>query len=202
MSDSGSGSVYQSANLHKYTADNRIYRWHLQAVMDQLVELIDQAQPGSLLDAGCGEGFVAGDLARRRPEIAVTGVDLSPEAIAYAQERFGKLARFRTGSVYKLPFSDRSFDLVLCSEVLEHLDEPEKAIAELKRVARSHVLITVPLEPYFDWLNRVGRSLNLSVDPGHVNFWTKERFQDFIRIHFDEPRFAWKHIYQFALARR
>ncbi len=153
-----------------------------------------------MLDAGCGEGFVTRYLAQQNPALRLTGVDLSREAIAYAQEHFGELARFRTGSLYKLPFSDNSFDTVLCSEVLEHLDDTRRAVNELKRVARRYVLITVPREPYFKWLNDMGRRLGVSPDPGHVNFWTKKTFQDFIKSHFNAPVFATKHVYQMALA--
>ena len=192
---------YTSPNHRKYTSGSRIYDWHIRSVMDRVGELVETTHPQSLLDAGCGEGFAVDRLAQRFPEIRFTGVDLSEEAIQFAQEHFGERARFRTGSVYKLPFSDRAFDTVLCSEVLEHLDDPSGAIKELKRVARNYVIITVPLEPYFQWLNVLGIKLGLSMDPGHVNFWTKPAFVKFMRYHFEEPDFAWKHIYQFMVAR-
>lgn len=192
--------AYHSPNQHKYSCQVGIYRWHIEAFLGKLSDLLMQSQPRSVLDAGCGEGFVAHYLASRHPEAQFTGVDLSPEAIDYAQQHFGEAATYRTGSIYKLPFSDNSFDTVLCSEVLEHLDEPDMAVAELRRVARRFVLITVPLEPYFDWLNRTARALGISPDPGHVNFWTKTSFQQFLHSHFDEVTFDWKHIYQLALA--
>lgn len=197
---SPSAEPYQSANHQKYTHGNRLYQWHLRAFLQRVYALLEHAQPQSVLDAGCGEGFVTRFLAQQNPDLRLTGMDLSPDAVAYAQEHFGDLATFRTGSLYKLPFSDNSFDVVLCSEVLEHLDDTDRAIAELKRVARRHVLITVPREPYFKWLNDIGRSLGVSPDPGHVNFWTKKTFQDFIHSHFEDPVFAWKHVYQMALA--
>lgn len=191
---------YSSANHHKYTNQNRLYQWHLHAFMDSVYALLAQTETKTLLDAGCGEGFVTHYLAQKDASLRITGVDLSPEAVAFAQQQFGESARFRTGSLYKLPFSDNSFDTVLCSEVLEHLDNTERAVAELKRVARRHVLITVPREPYFKWLNDLGRSLGISPDPGHLNFWTKKTFPAFINMHFKSAVFAWKHVYQLALA--
>ena len=193
-------SVHTSANHQKYSHPNRLYQWHLEAFLKEVYHLLQQTNAQSVLDAGCGEGFVTSFLAQQDPALRLTGVDLSPEAIAYAQEHFGEQVRFRTGSVYKLPFSDNSFDTVLCSEVLEHLDETTRAVNELKRVARRHVLLTVPREPYFKGLNDMGRRLGISPDPGHVNFWTKKTFQEFIRSHFEAPIFAWKHVYQLALA--
>ena len=196
-----SPEVYTSSNHQKYTHPNRFYRWHIEAFLKSIYHLLQQAEPQSVLDAGCGEGHVVGFLARQNPSWRLTGMDLDKEAIAYAQATFGDQATFRTGSLYKLPFSDNSFDTVVCSEVLEHLEDTDRAISELKRVTRRHVLITVPREPYFKLLNDLGRSLGISPDPGHVNFWTKKTFQQFINGHFNAPIFARKHvIYQLALA--
>lgn len=190
-----------STNHNKHTTGNWLYRKHLESFFHRMNEMLAETEPRSVLDAGCGEGFVLDYLAKRHPDVRLTGVDLSDEAVAFARERFGDVAQFRTGSVYKLPFSDNSFDTVLCSEVLEHLDEPGRAIQELKRVARNYVLITVPHEPYFQWLNTLGRRLGVNPDAGHVNFWTTKTFEEFIRRHFDAPTFARKQLYQLALAR-
>ena len=189
-----------SPNLHKYSCGNPLYQWHLRAFHEAIYQQLETTGARRVLDAGCGEGFVTHYLATRDASLELTGLDLSEDAIEYARQQFGEAATFRTGSLYKLPFSDNSFDAVVCSEVLEHLDDPGRAIAQMKRVARRHVLITVPREPIFDRLNRLGRLFGLSPDPGHVNFWTKESFQDFIREHFGEAQFAWKHVYQLALA--
>lgn len=196
-----STEAYSSANQRKYTHKSRLYKWHVDAFLQEIYHLLAQTEAQSVLDAGCGEGFVTHYLAQQNPALRLTGMDLNPEAIAYAQDHFGDVAHFRTGSLYKLPFSDNSFDLVVCSEVLEHLEDTERAVSELKRVARRHVLITVPREPYFKWLNDLSRAVGISPDPGHVNFWTKTTFQTFINSHFSAPVFAWKHIvYQMALA--
>lgn len=192
---------HESANLHKYSSDNAFYQKHLYAFLDEVHARIQQAGARTVLDAGCGEGFVVDYLAKKDPSLQLTGLDISEGAIAYANAHFGDQATFRTGSLFDLPFEEGQFDLVLCSEVLEHLDTPDPAVEELKRVARTHVLITVPREPYFQWLNNVGQWLGLSPDPEHVNFWTKASFQAFVRSHFSEVAFGWKHIYQLALAR-
>ncbi len=195
-----SSRSHQSANHQKYTCGNPLYQWHLRAFHKSLYQLLEQTDARRVLDAGCGEGFVTHFLAQQNPDLSITSVDLSPEAVAYAQQHFGDHASFRAGSLYKLPFSDNSFDTVLCSEVLEHLEDTTGAVRELKRVARRYVLLTVPREPYFKALNDLGRRLGISPDPGHVNFWTKKSFQDFVKSHFASSIFAWKHVYQLALA--
>ena len=194
--------AYTSANKQKYLHRDRLSLWHLRSVMEAIYRLLAQSEPKSVLDAGCGEGFVTKYLADRDPRLRLTGVDVSPEAIEYAQARFGDVARFCTGSVFTLPFSDNSFDTVVCSEVLEHINDAERAVQELKRVARRYVLITVPREPIFKWLNDFARAIKFSQDPEHVNFWTSKSFRLFVRTHFDDPVFARKHvIYQLALAK-
>jgi len=192
---------YTSANHHKYTTKNRLYQWHLQTVLNSIYTMLETTAPRTVLDAGCGEGFVAAYLLRRNPQLRITGLDVSEGALAYARAHVDEAVTFRSGSLYKLPFSDNSFDTVLCSEVLEHVDDPDRAVRELKRVTRRHALLTVPYEPYFQKLNMLGQRLGLSPDPGHVNFWTKKGFQAFVRAHFDEATFAWKHLYQLAVCR-
>jgi ubiquinone/menaquinone biosynthesis C-methylase UbiE len=187
-----------SGNLRRYTVNNRLYRWHILQFLEQLATLVVQTQPKTLLDVGCGEGFVAAFLKQRLPEVEIMGVDISESALTYARTHFGRYATFYQGNIYRLPFPDRAFDTVVCSEVLEHLEDPGRAIAELKRVACYYVVLTVPLEPYFRWLNRIGQWLHVSSDPGHVQFWTHAQFKRLIRQHFNEVRICRKHIYQLA----
>jgi ubiquinone/menaquinone biosynthesis C-methylase UbiE len=192
--------TYQSDNYSRHTSTNRLYRKHLESFHATLYEAIEKTGCETLLDAGCGEGFVIDYLASRNPSLKLTGIDLDEKAIEYATSHFGERARFRSGSVYKLPFSDSSFDTVLCSEVLEHLDDPNRAVGELQRVARNYVVVTVPHEPYFGWLNRLGQFFGINPDPGHVNFWTSNTFQAFMRVHFKDPQFTRKQLYQIAVA--
>lgn len=191
---------YRSANHHKHTTSNWLYRWHLRVFHEAIYELLKQAEPETVLDAGCGEGFVIDFLRKKDPSLRFTGVDADEGAIAYAKAMLDEDVRLRTGNVYKLPFSDSSFDAVLCSEVLEHLDDPVKAVEEIKRVTRRYAVITVPREPYFRLLNDMGQALGLSPDPGHVNFWTHRSFQDFINGRFSKATFMVKHVFQLALA--
>ena len=193
--------AYTSSNIRRYTTSNPLYRWHMEAFQQRIVALVQRADPASVLDAGCGEGFGLGHLAAHDSSLALAGVDINREALAYARSRFGEIATFRHGSVLNLPYDDNALDLVLCSEVLEHLPHPEAAIAEFKRVARTHVLITVPQEPFFKALNDLAQWLGISEDPEHVQFWSHRAFQRFIRRHFDHVIFERKHVYQLALCR-
>ena len=192
---------YDSSNLQKYTSGNPIYHWHLRQFMHELYEMLASTAPTTVLDAGCGEGFVTRFLNAQNADWQLAGVDLSEQAVAYARHHSDGEVRYAVGDLYDLPFEDNAFDTVLCSEVLEHLDHPDRAFRELRRVARRSVVVTVPREPYFRWLNDLGQALGLSPDPGHVNFWNEQGFRRFVERHLHRPRFATKHIYQLARGR-
>ena len=91
----------------------------------------------SVLDVGCGDGLITNALPGR---LRVVGLDISPQALAHLRRPAV------VGSVVELPFADRSFDLVMANDVLEHLPDEAYARArrELVRVADRYVLVTVP----------------------------------------------------------
>lgn len=84
-----------------------------------------------------------------------------------------------------LPFNDDAFDAVMCLEVLEHLSDPGQALAELCRVARDFVLVSVPDEPFFSFGNllRLKNVRLLGRDPDHTNFWSATSFVKFVSRH-------------------
>lgn len=91
----------------------------------------------AVLDVGTGPGVLLVELARRRPDLRLTGVDLSPDMVAAAERNLGGYpATVRVGDVTDLPFPDRSFDLVVSSLSLHHWDDPEAAVPQLARVLR------------------------------------------------------------------
>jgi 2-polyprenyl-3-methyl-5-hydroxy-6-metoxy-1,4-benzoquinol methylase len=96
-----------------------------------------------VLDAGCGLGYGAGILAAAEAS-RVCGVDADPEAIEEARQRVPELAEaLSRGDIRELRFDDRSFDLVVCFETIEHVEEPDRALFELRRVLRPDGLLLV-----------------------------------------------------------
>ena len=89
---------------------------------------------------------------------------------------------FTAGDGTQLPFGDDQFDVVVAAEVLEHLPDPEGGLAELARVGRRHLLLSVPQEPIFRGCNLLaGRYLrDWGNTPGHVNHWSKRGFVRFV----------------------
>ena len=88
------------------------------------------------LDAACGEGYGSAMLAQSAA--SVEGVDISPQAIEHAQQRYGHLqgVEFQVADCTSLPFADDEFDRVVSFETLEHLAEHDSLLAEFRRVLK------------------------------------------------------------------
>ena len=93
------------------------------------------AQSQTLLDIGCSELYFYHQL---KSQYEITLADYEPQHELIQKE-----------DVQNLSFADRSFDIVLCQQVLEHVSNPVPAIQELRRVTRRQLIITVPYEPFF-----------------------------------------------------
>jgi ubiquinone/menaquinone biosynthesis C-methylase UbiE len=124
---------------------SRIYdvvaRRLLRRVYRRLAEDIAGFAPrdGAVLDVGTGPGVLLVELAGRRPDLRLTGVDLSADMVAAATRNlspFGTRATAQVGNATDLPFPDRSFDLIVSSLSLHHWDDPAAAVPELARVLR------------------------------------------------------------------
>ncbi|MDP3733279.1 MAG: class I SAM-dependent methyltransferase, partial [Candidatus Daviesbacteria bacterium] len=138
-----------------------------------LISLAKPLKAETILDAGCGEGFTMDKLSENGIGKKIEGVEYSKDAMAFGKKLFPHLI-IKQGSVYDLPYKDNSFDLIICTEVLEHLEEPTKALREILRVSKKYLIVSVPNEPLFMLSNflRGKNLLRLGNDKGHINHWT------------------------------
>ena len=144
-----------------------------------LDELWAKAAPGSVLDVGCGEGVLTVEWAERLDGGRIVGIDLDdPKLRAEWEKRLRDNLEFRAEEATRLSFEDDEFDLAAAVEVLEHVPDPEATVAEMARVARRHLLVSVPREPLWRGLNmaRGAYLRDLGNTPGHVNHWSKRAF--------------------------
>ncbi len=168
-------------NYRKHTHSNPIQRQLIGNFYTALLDLAKDAKPDSVLDVGCGEGFTLERFHNEKIGKKLVGIDFLDTAI-----KIGKKERpyldLRQGNIYDIPFKDSSFDLVICSEVLEHVDDPKKALKELARVTKKYCLLSVPHEPWFMVSNFLrGKNLSrLGNDIEHINHWSSHAFQKFI----------------------
>lgn len=109
-------------------------------------------------------------------KIEITASDISRKVIEKARKEFPHL-KFKVNSIYKLEEENGSYDLVVASEVLEHLEYPEEALEELFRISKQYVFVSVPHEPIWRIANflRGKYWLSLGNTPGHIQHWNKNK---------------------------
>jgi 2-polyprenyl-3-methyl-5-hydroxy-6-metoxy-1,4-benzoquinol methylase len=132
----------------------------------------------TVLDAACGTGYGAYYLANRGAK-QVAGVDLSQNATAYANATYRmESLQFLSGDVTQMPFSSRSFDLIISFETVEHLHDPDSFISECKRLLAPNatLIISTPNQ-------EVHSSQGIHV-PFHEREFLLEEFQSIISRHF------------------
>lgn len=136
-----------------YSADPWNDYWHLTRLRE-IMKIVSKTSFESFLDVGCAEGFYLKLLSRNsRTRSSGSGLDLAKNYLLKA-----KVASSRTllvqGDASQLPFNKDVFDLVLCSEVLEHVPNPKDVFEELVRVSRRYIVVTLAGENLFHFVMR------------------------------------------------
>ncbi|MBS1870478.1 MAG: class I SAM-dependent methyltransferase [Actinobacteria bacterium] len=170
----------------KYGSTNPVVRRLMANFEGTLAQLFAQAAPQSVLDVGCGEGVLTHQWAEQLGERRIVGIDLDDEKLkAEWATRQRPNLEYRTMLAENMPFVDGEFDMACAIEVLEHVPDPAHTVAEMARVARRHLLVSVPREPLWRMLNmaRGAYLSDLGNTPGHVNHWSKRSFVRLLSQH-------------------
>ncbi|HLM63922.1 MAG TPA: class I SAM-dependent methyltransferase [Acidimicrobiales bacterium] len=169
----------------KYASSNPIERRLMGGFFASLDEMLPAAAPANVLEVGLGEGEVSARVKARYPSARVVGVDLPDDELASAWTARGLAGAF--ADICRLPFADDTFDLLLVIEVMEHVPDPEGALAELARVARDRLVLSVPREPVWRIANMArGKYIgDLGNTPGHIQHWSRRSFTDLIGTRFE-----------------
>jgi 2-polyprenyl-3-methyl-5-hydroxy-6-metoxy-1,4-benzoquinol methylase len=178
--------VVTGNTFDKYGSANPVVRRLMAGFERSLDELFDRAAPRSLLDVGCGEGILVQRWAQRIGDGRVVGVDLEEDSIqAGWREHQAPNLEYRVVAAQELPFAAGEFDMVSAIEVLEHLPEPERALAQMARCAERHLLVSVPREPLWRMLNlaRGAYLRELGNTPGHLNHYSARALVSLLARH-------------------
>jgi ubiquinone/menaquinone biosynthesis C-methylase UbiE len=116
---------------------------HLQRETDlnelSLSKIIDWVVGDKVLDIACGRGFLA-KILHEKKGLKVTGIDFNLSE----QLKQNSMIKFQEGDIENIPFADNHFDTVVCAHTLEHVQNFQKAVSELRRVARKRLIVVVP----------------------------------------------------------
>jgi 2-polyprenyl-3-methyl-5-hydroxy-6-metoxy-1,4-benzoquinol methylase len=172
------GNVYD-----KYGTRNPIERRLVDGFLDEVLGLVDRSGAGEAHEVGCGEGEITLRLARRG--LRVRGSDVSADVIAEARRRAavaGVEVAYHAAPISGLRAPRDAAELIVCCEVLEHLDDPEAGLDALAGLARPWLLVSVPREPIWRALNLArGKYLwDLGNTPGHLGHWSRRRFLELL----------------------
>lgn len=168
----------------KYEHSGRIGTWLVHRFLYRVARLIPQ-ETKTILEVGCGPGYSTAYLSTARNDARWQASDVDPSLVAIAQTKVPNIP-LSVESLYKLQRNDGSVDCVVCLEVLEHLDNPSKALKELSRVTRDAIVVSVPHEPIWRVLNMLrGAYLrDWGNTPGHLQHWSKRSFISFVAQEF------------------
>jgi 2-polyprenyl-3-methyl-5-hydroxy-6-metoxy-1,4-benzoquinol methylase len=186
MSTGTAEAVPTGNTFDKYGSTNPVVQRLMAGFEGTLAELFAQAAPESVLDVGCGEGVLTHQWATQLGERRIVGIDLDDEKLkAEWATRQRPNLEYRALMAEHMPFADGEFDMACAIEVLEHVPDPEHTVAEMARVARRHLLVSVPREPLWRMLNmaRGAYLADLGNTPGHVNHWSKRSFARLLAQH-------------------
>jgi ubiquinone/menaquinone biosynthesis C-methylase UbiE len=156
---------FQKQDVQQYEEDRR-----MSLRRETIAKYLKQFAPANarILDCGCGLGDVLSGIPAD-PGYELHGFDFAQSNVNVAQRRLSNGATIRQGSLYEIPFPDASFDVAMCTEVLEHIEDDRKAVSEISRIVKpgGFLLTAVPYQYYWpDYLRLMG----------HFRHYTRQSF--------------------------
>jgi 2-polyprenyl-3-methyl-5-hydroxy-6-metoxy-1,4-benzoquinol methylase len=133
--------------IPEYHSRSAVVRWLFEKRVDVAADRVAELAPRRLIDVGCGEGYLFRVLARHRVSLQqAVGVDINPRVL----ELNGRLPgiRFATADLFAMPDVDGAHDVMVCLDVLEHVRDLGRALAELRRILADggHLITSEPVE--------------------------------------------------------
>ena len=92
--------------------------------------------PKKILDVGCASGWFISNISKKFPKAKCYGIDIYDKGIKYAKKIYPKI-EFKVADAHKIPYGKNTFDLAICTEVLEHVTDPKSVLQEIKRVLKN-----------------------------------------------------------------
>lgn len=149
-----------------YKKYKKLYSKNLRKIPS--FQLISKLAKGQVLDVGCGLGYLS------KLFSDYVGVDINKEAINLAKKNTRRV--YIIGSAYHLPFRAKIFDTCILYDLIEHLQDVEKALSEVKRISRLNVIIScVNFRSYYKWF---------TYDKTHVNCFTSDELLTLLKKYF------------------
>jgi len=182
----GSWDDVLSTNHKKHKTKNPLKKYFINKFNNKIYDIVKSINFGNMIDVWCWEWFL---LKKLKPLLywkKVIWIDYEATAVEHAKSQNNEIEFFQW-DVTKLNYQKDQFDLVICLEVLEHLENPNVWLQELLRVGNKHLILSVPNEPVFTIMRflSLNNFFQLGKHPEHLNLWNAKSFEIFIRSNFD-----------------
>lgn len=190
-------------NVHDKTKEtNPLFRFLINNYMKNLDDLVHIISPQSIHEVGCGEGHVISRYSKRG--ISLSGSDFSQMIIEKAKSLYSDAEiEFTARSIYEVTELE-SAELVLCCEVLEHLENPDYALEKIRFIANPFAIFAVPHEPFWRFSNilRGAYLQELGNTPGHFQHWNRKQFKALLSHNFEILSMRYPYPWLMALAKK
>lgn len=186
MSHISEDNIIAGNYYDKYASNNPIARYLMDGFFASFDQLLAMTPDRNVHEIGCGEGHLSARIAATGRNVHST--DFSTAVIASAKQLNNiPNVSFEATSVYELTADKHSAPIIVCCEVLEHLEEPEKALEIISQLAQGHLIFSVPREPIWRVLNMARGKYwsDLGNTPGHLQNWSSTSFRTMISRYFD-----------------
>lgn len=147
-SDDYADIVTKWDNVHRYSPAPR----HRRRIM---MKMLEDLEFRDCLDIGCAQPFFIGEISKRKKDIRIAGCDISENVILSNKKRFPEIDFF-VADISKLQTYGKRYDLVTCSEVLEHVEDWQTALKNISFLCRRWLIITVPSGRVYPIDKRIG----------------------------------------------
>lgn len=137
--------------------------WHTHKI-NLARKLIKSVNFKNCLDIGCASGFMISEICKTYPHARYFGIDVYDKAIQFARKNYPYI-NFKIASADKLPFKNNSFDLVLCFETIEHVEDPKTCLLGIKRILKRNGAFILTMDSgnilfrivWWFWVRTTGR---------------------------------------------
>lgn len=158
--------------------------WHTGKLRIIRTIINQYSHPNKILDVGCASGWFLHELSKQYHKTKCFGIDVYGQAISYGKKRYPSLV-LKKADAHSLPFPDKSFDVIVCTEVLEHVENPEKVIHEIKRILTDDGLAIIEMDTgnllfrvvWFWWTN----IRNGVWKDSHIHVFTTQKLEKMIK---------------------
>lgn len=159
--------------------------WHTRklAKVIRLINEVDK-EPKSILDVGCSSGWFLSQLSLCYPRAKMTGVDIYKSSIEYGKHLYPSM-HLLCADAHKMPFADKTFDVIVCTEVLEHVLKPEQVLQEIRRVLKPDGIAIIEMDTgnflfrlIWHWWTNIRRGVWRD---SHIHAFNTEKLESIIK---------------------